>query len=177
MIAAPTIETERLVLRGPEPRDAPVFMSFMTSERARFVGGPLEPGRAWRAFASFFGHWVIRGHGLWIATARDGDGTALAGVGGWEPEGWPEAEMSWSVWAPEAEGRGIAEEAARAALGCLRDRFGWRTAVSYVDPDNARSRRLAERLGASLDPEAPSPASFDGPMLVYRHRLEVERAG
>ncbi|MCH2169093.1 MAG: GNAT family N-acetyltransferase, partial [Oceanicola sp.] len=40
------------------------------------------------------------------------------------------------------------------------------TLVSYVDPRNERSSRLAERLGATLDAEAPRPDPLD---LVYRH--------
>jgi RimJ/RimL family protein N-acetyltransferase len=38
--------------------------------------------------------------------------------------------------------------------------------VSYIDPGNARSIRLAERLGARLDRSA---AKSDPEDLVYRH--------
>ena len=40
------------------------------------------------------------------------------------------------------------------------------TLVSHVDPDNERSSRLAERLGATLDANAQRPDPSD---LVYRH--------
>ncbi|MEZ5884221.1 MAG: hypothetical protein R3D53_10315 [Paracoccaceae bacterium] len=40
------------------------------------------------------------------------------------------------------------------------------TLVSYVDPGNDRSRRLAERLGAARDEKA---ARQDPQDLVYRH--------
>ena len=53
--------------------------------------------------------------------------------------------------------------AARAhAYGAL----GWTTAVSYIDPQNARSIRVAERMGAKLDPDA---VPMDPGDLVYRH--------
>ncbi len=41
-----------------------------------------------------------------------------------------------------------------------------KTLVSYIDPDNARSIRLAERLGATIDDHARKQDPDD---LVYRH--------
>ena len=75
---------------------------------------------------------------------------------------------------PDAEGRGIAAEAARARarLGLRRARLD--TLVSYIDPDNARSIRLAERLGAVVDPAAPQPRTTR--RLVYRHPGPEARA-
>ena len=42
----------------------------------------------------------------------------------------------------------------------------WKTAVSYIDVDNARSIKLAERMGATPDPPA---VLLDGDDVVYRH--------
>ena len=165
MTGAPILETERLVLRGPAPRDLDAFTAFMTSDRSRFVGGPVEPGRAWRGFAAQIGQWALRGYGHWIVTRR-GDDRALGFVGCWHPGDWPEREIGWSMF-EGAEGRGYAAEAARAARACAYRRFGWTTAVSYVDPENARSRRLAERLGCAPDPNAAQPPG--GGAIVYRH--------
>ena len=44
--------------------------------------------------------------------------------------------------------------------------MGWDGAVSYLDPKNLDSIRLAERLGAKKDKEA---ATVDGHDVVYRH--------
>jgi RimJ/RimL family protein N-acetyltransferase len=52
------------------------------------------------------------------------------------------------------EGRGIAQEAARAALDWTWAHTGLASLVSYIDPRNHRSIRLAERLGARRDPAA-----------------------
>ncbi len=46
------------------------------------------------------------------------------------------------------------------------DSRGMTRLVSYIDPRNSRSIRLAERLGAKLDPKA---AKVDPDDLVYRH--------
>ncbi|MEM7668325.1 MAG: GNAT family N-acetyltransferase [Pseudomonadota bacterium] len=174
MIEAPVIETERLVLRGPNSRDTEAVMAFLMSERAEYIGRNASRAEAWRTFAMHIGHWTIRGFGLWAVTARDDD-RILGMVGLWSPEGWPEKELGWTVL-DGAQGRGIAHEAAVAARDYAYDALGWTTAVSYIDPDNERSIRLAERLGAVLDPDAAFP-DFDGdPCLVYRHPGPGERA-
>ncbi len=45
--------------------------------------------------------------------------------------------------------------------------LGLKTLVSYIDADNAPSIRLAERLGATRDDDAPLPENER--CLVYRH--------
>ena len=67
---------------------------------------------------------------------------------------------------PKIEGTGVATEAADAAVKHAYDVLGWRTAVRYIAHDNARSIRLAEKLGAKLDVAATGPTPTT---LVYRH--------
>ena len=110
------------------------------------------------------GHWVLYGYGPWMVTIKGSD-RAVGSVGVWHPEGFPERELGWLLW-PDAEGRGIAFEAAQAARDHDFRTHGTKTLVSYIDPDNARSIRLAERLGAVVDPDAAKPDPTD---LVYRH--------
>lgn len=165
MTAVPTLETERLILRGPNSRDLEPFIEFYGSERSKFAGGPKSRHQAWRSFAAELGHWQIHGFGMWSITAK-GSEAALGAVGLWYPEGWPEKEIGWMLW-PEAERKGIAFEAAIAARRHAYGTLGWTTAVSYIHPQNARSIALAARLGAKRDPEAAFPG--DGPCHVYRH--------
>ena len=160
------LETQRLILRKPVADDLGAFSAFMMSPRADMVRRPEETGAegAWRAFAKELGHWEIRGYGLWAVTEK-GDDTALGLIGPWNPEGWPEPEIGWNVFAG-AEGKGYAFEAARAAIDDVFTRLGWSTAVSYIDPANTRSVALAERLGAVHDENA---ARLYPDTLVYRH--------
>ncbi|XDA99147.1 GNAT family N-acetyltransferase [Sulfitobacter sp. LCG007] len=160
----PVIETRRLVLRGPEPEDYPDFKATFTSYRARFMGGPLNPYEAWMLYAAEIGHWRIRGYGMWMIQDR-ASGQTYGMAGGWKPAQWPEREIAWVIW-PEVKGRGIALEATHAARRHYYDRQGWEGAVSYIDPKNLDSIRLAERLGAVRDPEA---RTVDGNDVVYRH--------
>lgn len=164
----PVLTTERLALRAPRAGDWPHFCDFALSERSRFVRAPeMTEALAWRGFGHVIGMWVLRGYGQFVFHLA-GQDRPLGMCGPWHPAGWPEAEIGWSVWAPEAEGKGLAHEAAFAALDHAFGTMGWTTAVSYIDPENARSIALAERLGARLDRAAAHPQP-DEPCLVYRH--------
>jgi len=170
---APAIETERLLLRVPHVQDVEGIVAYFTSDRSRYTGGPLAPEKAWRVAAAEIGHWAIRGWGMFSVCEKSAPERALGIVGPWYPAGWPEREVGWLLW-PEAEGRGIAFEAARASLDYAFNTLGWETAVSYIDKDNARSVALAEKLGARLDPSARTPEDED--MFVYRHHPATEKA-
>lgn len=168
----PVLRTERLVLRAPKPADEESYVAFFASERALHIGGNGTRSRGWQAFAVEWGHWCLRGFGMWAVTWRDDD-RCLGYVGCWYPGGNPEREIGWQVWA-EVEGLGVAQEAARAALAYAFGPLRWRTAVSYIDHDNLRSIRLAERLGAVRDDAAPRPEGDH--CLVFRHPAPARAA-
>jgi len=170
LTATPVLETERLTLRAPQAGDWPAYRDFALTERARFVRAPdFDEERAWRAFAAMIGHWVLRGWGSFVFT-RKGEARALGMVGPWFPQGWPEREILWMAWDTDCEGKGYVAEAVAATLDHVFGTLGWDTAVSYIDPQNARSIRLAERLGAVANPDAPTSRLVESPDLVtYRH--------
>ncbi|MEJ6404006.1 GNAT family N-acetyltransferase [Yoonia sp. 2307UL14-13] len=159
------LQTERLILRQPTPDDWPIYRDFMMSDRARYFGSSGDLGATWKAFAAELGHWQIYGAGLWAVTLRDDD-MIIGLVGPWHPPHWPEKEIGWMMLSAAHEGRGIATEAVRGSLEHAFDVLGWDTAVSYIWPDNKRSVRLAEKLGADLDQGAMGPTPET---LVYRH--------
>lgn len=166
----PRLETERLILRGPRAADYDAMADFLRSDRASYVGGPIESSgmgdyRISRAFGAMAGQWVLRGYGLFIITRR-GDDTALGMVGPFEPMGHPAVEMSWSLWRSVAEGNSIAFEAASAARDWTFQNFDFDMMPSFIDAENKRSRALAERLGAYID---PGLQHLDADAVVYRH--------
>lgn len=171
----PVIETSRLVLRAPGGRDFAAWRKFFLSNRSRFIRSVAEPDEAlaWRAWSGVIGHWVMRGWGSFVVTTHDSD-AAIGMTGPWAPINWPEYEIGWTLWSDEHEGKGLMTEAAKATLDHAFRTLKWSTAVSYIDPENARSIRLAERLGAVLDPEARRVE--DKPVLVYRHRKPEDLA-
>jgi RimJ/RimL family protein N-acetyltransferase len=171
LAGTPVLETERLTLRAPGPQDLEGFRDFILSDRGAFVRSPdLDEGKIWRAYGHVIGHWVLRGFGSFVYCLKGTD-RAIGHCGPWFPATWPEREIGWCVWDPAAEGKGYAFEAAQATVRHAFRDLGWDTAVSYIDPGNARSIALAERLGARPDPGArPQEPGH----LVYRHpRPEV----
>lgn len=163
----PRIDTDRLVLRVPVIADFDAYAAIVTSSRGRYLS-VMTREEAWYDFCQMVAGWMLQGHGLWSIDARD-NGTLLGFVLlGFDPED-PEPELGYMMVA-EAEGQGFAFEAAQAARTFAFDRLGWTTMASFIAPDNARSRRLAERLGARLEREI---ADEDGVTLLYRHQAEA----
>jgi len=160
-----TLQTDRLTLRRPVPGDWSVYHDFMMSDRASFFGSSGDLAATWKTFAAELGHWQMYDCGMWAVTVT-GDDAIIGLVGPWTPPHWPENEIGWMMLSAEVEGKGFATEAARASLTHAFEVLGWDTAVSYVWPDNIRSIRLAEKLGAIHDPAAKGPAPDT---LVFRH--------
>ncbi len=160
----PTLATPRLLLRPMTSADWPAYRDLMASDRAHYMGGPFFDRAAWGMFCSDHAQWALFDCGALMIEDRS-TGTCLGQVGINAGPLYPERELGWLVY-PQAEGRGYAFEAASALRDWARDVRKLSTLVSYVDAANDRSRRLAVRLGAVLDPGAPRPDSSD---LVYRH--------
>ena len=115
MTNVPTIDTERLTLRGWRESDLDAYAAMMADpEVMRFLGGASSRGDAWRGMATLIGHWALRGFGLW-AVERKSDGALIGRVGIQYPEGWPSTEVAWTLARPYW-GQGYATEAAQASL-------------------------------------------------------------
>jgi len=177
------IETDRLILRAPQLNDFDAIAAFLADDRSKTIDvGNMDRNDAWKVFSRIAGMWFLRGYGLFIVEEK-ATGKPVASIGPWFPITWPERELGWSVWTAEAEGKGIAYEAASAARDYAFEVLGWDTAVSYIDTSNTRSRALAERLGAIIDPEAEklgfgAPDDDDAdPCLVYRHTPQSDNDG
>lgn len=168
MTIAPTIETARLVLRPHDWADFPAYLAVMQSERARFMGGPMSLKQAWFCFASDVAQWPLKGCGALAVTLRETD-VLVGQVALNDIPHFPERELGWMALEAH-EGKGYLTEAARALRNFAARTLGWKTLVSYISAGNTRSARLAERLGALLDPTA---ARLDADDLVYRHPMEA----
>jgi RimJ/RimL family protein N-acetyltransferase len=170
------IVTDRLILRPPVPGDAEPFLAYTGSPRWKRERGEQPTWQRWSYFATLLGHWQLRGWGRFIVTER-ADGRIIGHIGPLYPEGWPEPEIAWHLWHDADEGKGFAPEAARAALDHAFRHLGWPTAVSYVAESNIRSTRVAEKLGAAIDPTAQAPAYVaDTRINVWRHPAPGVRA-
>ena len=144
------IETERLRLRPIAPEDVEPHCALMADpEIARFLTVDKRPqsrNAAWRAFASYLGHWTLRGYGF-FSVFEKATGDWVGRVGPWMPEGWPGLECGWAI-RRESWGRGYAPEAAVAAIRWIfatqpqLDRI-----ISIIDPQNSNSQSVAEKVG------------------------------
>ncbi len=162
----PVIETERLRLRAPQVADFERWAAFFASPRSEHERGPMDRRAAWRTWAGDAAGWVLRGYGPWGVEDR-ATGAYLGEVGIYHPESYPEPELGWFL-VPEAEGKGIAFEAASAVLDRARTATDWTRLVNYIDPRNERSIALGLRLGGVRDDSLPREDEGD---VVIRHDL------
>jgi RimJ/RimL family protein N-acetyltransferase len=159
------IKTDNLVLRPYQLEDFQHLMALYETDRAAFIGGRLLPRQVWDGFMNCIGQWNVLGFGGW-AVEEAASGALVGEVAVHRPIDYPEIELGWLLF-EGFEGRGYAHEAAVAARQWAFDERGLSSLVSYIDRDNIRSIRLAERLGAVLDSQAPTPNG--DPCFVYRH--------
>jgi RimJ/RimL family protein N-acetyltransferase len=145
----PTLRTDRLVLRAFCAADLDQVAAMLANpEVRRFLGGNLlSRTESWSLMERSLGQWALRGYGLFAVESKD-RWAGWAGV--LHPLEWPEAELAYSLDQPYW-GRGIATEAVRAARDWAFARFGFARLASFIMPDNARSIRVAEKLGAVRD--------------------------
>ncbi|MGB0506214.1 MAG: GNAT family N-acetyltransferase [Pikeienuella sp.] len=173
MTIAPTIETERLILRPNRAEDFEAYAAFYATERATLRGGVKSRDEAWVQFAAEIGHWTLRGYGFW-AVEEKATGAYVGQVGCYYPEGWAQPEIGWLMMAG-FEGKGYAYEAALCARAYAYDVLGWEQAASCISVGNDRSIRLAERMGAVLDRMHPRDGKPD--QYVYIHPAPGSASG
>ena len=152
LATAPTIETERLLLRLPTDADVaplatfiedPGFYRYMPTSKV--VRTPWE--RAERLIGIYQKRWEE--HPLnamgWSATQKsDGQFIGICGI-----EGVPDTadgEIDYR-FGPPYWGQGYATEAARAMIRFGFEQTAWDRIVAFVVPANAASVRIVEHLG------------------------------
>jgi RimJ/RimL family protein N-acetyltransferase len=148
----PTLHTERLVLRAFCAEDLDAFAAMSADPQVmRFIGSgeTIDRNGSWRTMAGFNGHWTLRGFGMW-ALERAADGAFIGRVGLHHPPYWPSLEAGW-VLARAAWGHGFAREAAAAVLAYAQRELPPQRLVSFIQPGNERSVKVALALGARFD--------------------------
>jgi RimJ/RimL family protein N-acetyltransferase len=145
----PTVATERLLLRAFRPADWDSLAALNADPKVRdWLGGnTLSRHETWAQMESLLGQWLLRGYGLFAVEHR---GVMIGRVGILHPIDAVEPELAWTI-AADSWGQGFATEAARHARDWAFQTFGWTRLVSYIVPNNGRSRRVAEKLGAVTD--------------------------
>lgn len=148
----PKIVTKRLILRGYEEDDLDAFTDmYGNPDVMRYIGSGQTSNRSesWRLMAVMLGHWHLRGYGSWAVEERT-SGAMIGRVGCWHPEGWPGFEIGWMI-RREFWGKGFATEASSVAMEFAFEELEQPHVISIIQPENAASRRVAEKLGEKLE--------------------------
>ena len=161
----PTLTTERLIMRGWRESDLDSLVEFHSDSLTKSIY-KIEPirGDIWRRIAMGIGHWHLRGFGVWLLEEKETH-DYVGQCGHWHPEGWPDVEVGYGVH-PRHRGKGYAAEAATLARDYGYEKHHFKRLVSYIQPSNANSIRVAEKMGAVPD------GTFDMsgiPHTVYLH--------
>jgi RimJ/RimL family protein N-acetyltransferase len=158
--SVPVLETARLRLRAPTLDDLPAWTAIF----ADWPGESMDAEQAWTEFSYYTAGWMLHGHGLWSVEVKDGTLAGFVHLGiEWEDD---EPELGW-MFLPEARRQGYATEAATAAREHALGLLGAGAFVSYVNPANTPSSRLAARLGAARDANTETAISDES--QVWRH--------
>lgn len=144
------LETKRLRFRLWQESDFESFSEYFADvENARYLGGIKSREESWRLMASYLGHYGLKGYGYWAIEEKTT--SQLVGcVGLWNSEPWPEPELGYWLL-EEMQGKGFAKEAAEKVRDYAFGKLQMDTFVSYIDPENSPSIKLALRLGALYD--------------------------
>jgi RimJ/RimL family protein N-acetyltransferase len=162
------LTTERLVLRKPRLGDD--LAEFAGDDEVqRWIGGGAEPPEV--VLERWIARWNRNGVGQFIVEL---DGQLIGRVGFlvWDERSWETSaydlagehavtELGWAILSRHW-GHGYATEAALAA----RDWLGAERLISLIHPDNVRSQRVAEKLGARPGQRVETP---HGPADVWLH--------
>jgi RimJ/RimL family protein N-acetyltransferase len=163
--------TKRLVLRPWDRADAEPFAALNADpEVRRYVGEgrPLTRAESDAELERIREHWDRHGFGLWCAAARGAPERCMGFVGlavpSFLPTVLPAVEVGWRLARP-VWGRGLATEGATAALAEAFGPLALDQVIAIVEPANARSLRVAAKLGMRRERDRVHP--------VTRRRLRV----
>ena len=168
------IDTPNLILRPLEAADVPAYAAIRADpEVMRYLPAAASAGDARDIAASripaFAQHWRARGYGIWGVFERRG-GQLVGHCGLNWLEQFDEVEVLYAL-ARHAWGRGLATEAAHAALDFGFGPAGLARVIGLVHPDNLASRRVLEKLGLSYRHDV----SFEGIRARYHQRDKEKR--
>ena len=149
----PTIETERLLLRGHQVSDFHDSASMWADKEvvAHISGVPSTHEQSWSRLLRYAGHWQLLGFGYWVVQSKaNGDFLGEVGLADYhrdtEPtlDGRPEA--GW-VLRTCAHGKGYATEAVTAMMHWADTTLSCTHTSAMFDPAYSASINVAKKVG------------------------------
>ena len=153
------LQSARLGFRALREDDLPLAMELWTDERVTgFFGGPYSPQQVEARLGQEMAHQRESGMQYWpIFLLEDGRHAGVCGLRPWKPdEGIPELGFHLR---PEFWRRGLAFEAAMAAIQFGFASLGASAIFAGHHPENVGSRNLLLKLGFQYAGEEVYPAS------------------
>jgi RimJ/RimL family protein N-acetyltransferase len=144
------LETERLTLRRLTHADADGLVELFNDPEVRdfiAVNGYTHANAVARIAADEH-EWTELGHRV-LAIEERSSGRFAGRIVLWDWPQFAETELGWTLL-PDARGRGIATEAARAVADWGFANLEVPYLISLIDPANERSIAVAERLGMTV---------------------------
>jgi RimJ/RimL family protein N-acetyltransferase len=168
------LRTARLQLSPVGWADLPELIAIKGDPRvfAVMLGGVRTPAQTQDELAHDVIAWGAQGFGIWTIREADGGrihpGTGFVGITGLErrPDGRGVA-LRFALW-PEAQGRGLAREAAGAALRFGHDEAGLTRIVAVARASNFASRMVLGGIGMTA---CDSFIQNGWPMVLYESRF------
>jgi RimJ/RimL family protein N-acetyltransferase len=147
------LRTPRLSLRRWLPDDATELAVIDADpEVTRYLNPPVTP--ATRFGERCMEHWEKHGFGFFAVESREEAGRFIGFVGIGHPTFLSELagrpELGWRL-ARDSWGRGLATEAAVAVREDAFARLGLEELISIIHPENAASRRVATKVGMTIE--------------------------
>jgi RimJ/RimL family protein N-acetyltransferase len=143
------VRTARLSLLPVSWADLPDLVALKADPRvfAIMLGGVRTPTRTAEELAEEIAFWGRHGCGIWAVRAAD-PGRFLGITGFMERPDGRGISLRFAFW-PEAQGQGLAREAAAAALRFGHDRAGIERIVAVARETNFASRTVLGGIGMS----------------------------
>lgn len=168
------LRTARTLLRQWKDSDLPAWCAMNADARVRrYFPATLGTEMAVQEAQRIRGAIAQRGWGMWaleLPGSLPFAGTMGLHVTTIDAPFVPTVELGWRL-APEAWGRGLATEAAQAAVRFAFEHLGLDEVTAYTAADNLPSQAVMQRLGMQRSPAD----DFDHPLVEAGHPLRQHR--
>lgn len=170
------LETKRLILRHLVMDDLDeLYALYRDPEITKYI--PDAPRSREEAQEEL--EWHMHGHprhpelGLWATIHKEtGKFIGRCGLLPWEIDGQQEVEVAYTI-ARAYWRQGLGSEAAQAILQYGFGKLGLSRLICMIDPENAASQKVAERIGMTFERQVDGYEGDNVPFYIYSINKQV----
>ena len=172
--AAPTLETERLILRAVKADDLDTLLKLWCEPKVyKFIAGkPSTLEDSWRGILRDIGQWHLLGFGFWMLEEKATG--AVIGEAGFlnckrdvVPSMNETPEMGWVLFSAY-HGKGFATEAMKEIAAWGDQNLAQAVTACIISPENSASLRVAQKL--NFKQVALTTYQSEPTILLHRER-------